>query len=510
MAGRRIVEILDPALREETIEALPRPFACVATELGTGHEVWLQKGKLVDAMRASYALPGIFSPVLVDGRWLLDGALVNPIPVSVCRALGARLVIAVNLNTDAFGEGVVELDEGLDTAAEQALLAGANGNGANGGSFLRQLFSRPGDEPSLLTVMASALNIMQDRLSRSRLAGEPPDVMIAPRLAHIGLLQFDRAAEAIAAGDYGRRVDISRRDEVGRLGETFNVMAARVAESRRALEQRTEALRESNEELARQTMVAQTANQAKSDFLAVMSHEIRTPINAILGYTQLMDLGIPDPVTEGQRAQLERVRASGHHLLGLVNELLDLARVESGQLTVLRERAVAADAADAALALLRPQAAAKGVSVAERCGGARDALYLGDEQRVRQVVVNLLSNAVKFTTPGGRVSVRCDTTRRPPTEVAGSGAGAWTALSVEDTGIGIAPEHHELVFREFAQVDASASRQHHGTGLGLAIARKFIELHDGRIWLESAIGQGTRFYCTIPVRTAAGAARDGP
>lgn len=199
IAGRRILEIFPPDLRERTIESLPRRFACVATELGTGHEVWLQKGSLLDAMRASYALPGIFSPVTIDGRWLLDGALVNPIPVSVCRALGGRLVIAVNLNTDAFGEGVVDVDEGLDQAEEQALISGANG--LPGASFLRHLFSRPNDEPSLLTVMASALNIMQDRLSRSRLAGEPPDVIIAPRLAHIGLLQFDRAAEAIAAGE---------------------------------------------------------------------------------------------------------------------------------------------------------------------------------------------------------------------------------------------------------------------------------------------------------------------
>jgi NTE family protein len=199
IGGRRIVELLHPELRERTIESLPQPFACVATELGTGHEVWLQKGNLVEAMRASYALPGIFAPVVVDGRWLLDGALVNPIPVSVCRALGARLVIAVNLNTDAFGEGVVEVYEGFDAAEEQALMTGANG--VPGASFLRQLFSRPTGEPSLLTVMASALTIMQDRLSRSRLAGEPPDVMIAPRLAHIGFLQFDRAEEAIVAGE---------------------------------------------------------------------------------------------------------------------------------------------------------------------------------------------------------------------------------------------------------------------------------------------------------------------
>jgi NTE family protein len=199
IGGRRIVEMFHPDLRERTIESLGRPFACVATELGTGHEVWLQKGSLIEAMRASYALPGIFSPVSVDGRWLLDGALVNPIPVSVCRALGARLVIAVNLNTGAFGEGVAGPEEGTDLAEDQVPEGGANG--AIGSSFLHQLFSRSNSGPSLLTVMESALNIMQDRLTRSRLAGEPPDVMIAPRVAQIGLLQFDRAGEAIAAGE---------------------------------------------------------------------------------------------------------------------------------------------------------------------------------------------------------------------------------------------------------------------------------------------------------------------
>src|SRR5687768_10613365 len=189
-------------------------------------------------------------------------------------------------------------------------------------------------------------------------------------------------------------------------------MAARVAESQTALQEHAETLRRSNEALAAEKAAAEAAraeaekaNQTKSDFLAVMSHEIRTPINAILGYTQLMEIGISGPVTADQRAQLERVRTSGQHLLGLVNELLDLARVESGQLTVLREPAPAGDAADAALTLMRPQAAAKGITIAERCDGAREAVYLGDEQRVRQIVLNLLSNAVKFTNPGGCVSV---------------------------------------------------------------------------------------------------------
>jgi NTE family protein len=196
IAGRRILEIFDRELHDRLIEDLPARFACVATELDTGHEVWLQSGNLLEAVRTSCALPGLVPPVWVDGRWLLDGALVNPVPVSVCRALGARLVIAVNLNAEPFGVG--SRDNGLDPAEERAVVSSVSG--LPGASFVRQLLRR-NDGPSILSVMASSLNIIQDRLSRSRLAGDPPDVTIAPKLGHIGLLQFDRARESIAAGE---------------------------------------------------------------------------------------------------------------------------------------------------------------------------------------------------------------------------------------------------------------------------------------------------------------------
>ena len=313
------------------------------------------------------------------------------------------------------------------------------------------------------------------------------------------------AAEAIAAGDYGRRVTVGRDDEIGRLGETFNAMAARVAQSQTALQAQAESLRRSNEALALQKAAAEAAraeaekaNQTKSDFLAVMSHEIRTPINAILGYTQLLEIGISGPVTPEQRAQLERVRTSGHHLLGLVNELLDLARVEAGQLTVLRERAVAAHAADAALTLMRPQAAAKGITIVERCNGPRDALYVGDEQRVRQVVVNLLSNAVKFTNPGGSVSVRCDVRDAAPENGNGLGAGPWTTVSVEDTGIGIAPDQVVRVFEPFVQAETGLTRTTGGVGLGLAISRRLARLMGGDLTVRSRLGEGSCFTLWLP------------
>src|SRR6266852_3101773 len=198
IAGRRIMEIFDPRLRDQLIEALPARFACVTTEFGTGHEVWLQSGNLIDAVRASYALPGLFPPVKIDGRWLLDGALVNPVPVSVCRALGARIVIAVNLNADAFGDEIVAPEEG-NAAAKQTI--GNTSFGLPGAALVRALFSRDNDAPSMFSVMSSSLNIVQDRLTRSRLAGDPPDVTIAPKLGDIGLMQFDRAEESIAAGE---------------------------------------------------------------------------------------------------------------------------------------------------------------------------------------------------------------------------------------------------------------------------------------------------------------------
>jgi NTE family protein len=187
MAGRRLTRILYDNLGGMQIEDLPKPFAIAATELETGHEIWLRRGPLVEALRASYAMPGIFPPVELDGRRLVDGALVNPVPVSLCRAMGARLVVAVNLNGDILGRGYRRDKKPAKVS---------------NGSLLDNLFARDGreDQPGLFHVMAGSLNILQDRLARSRLAGDPPDVSITPRVGHIGLLEFDRAGELIEEG----------------------------------------------------------------------------------------------------------------------------------------------------------------------------------------------------------------------------------------------------------------------------------------------------------------------
>ena len=181
---------------------MPIRFAAIATEFNTGHEIWLTRGRLSEALRASYALPGIFPPVLIGGRWLVDGALVNPVPVSAARALGARLVIAVNLNADLFGRGTIIASHGSDES--DAVNVPAKSNGIRGmfkgeRTLRRQFMGRRG-RPGLPTVMVEAFNVMQDRITRARLAGDPPDVLISPRLGTVGWFEFHRAAEAIQIG----------------------------------------------------------------------------------------------------------------------------------------------------------------------------------------------------------------------------------------------------------------------------------------------------------------------
>jgi NTE family protein len=204
LGGQRLARLLQEHLDDIYIEDLPKPFVAVCAELATGHEIWLREGLLTEALRASYALPGVFAPVKNQNRWLIDGALVNPVPISVCRALGARLVIGVTLSADAFGKGMVEegrrLDEvefGAGTMLTRAAMAAARPDR----TIMRQLFGTSRDAPGLSTVMLGALNIVMDRLARSRMAGDPADVLVTPRVGHISLLDFDRAAESIALGE---------------------------------------------------------------------------------------------------------------------------------------------------------------------------------------------------------------------------------------------------------------------------------------------------------------------
>jgi NTE family protein len=212
IGGGRLKRLLERDLAGERIETLPKRFVAIATELGTGHEIWLTHGPLVEALRASYALPGVFDPVKLGGRWLMDGALVNPVPVTACRALGADVVICVNLNSDLAGRGTTiqhhaadpdpEILPELDVRPTSRWLGGITGAARR----VRSLVGRQNeDRPGLAGVMIDAFNITQDRISRSRLAGDPPDVMIGPKLGRMGLFDFHRAEETIELGRQATR-----------------------------------------------------------------------------------------------------------------------------------------------------------------------------------------------------------------------------------------------------------------------------------------------------------------
>ena len=205
--GAKLAEKLAEAIGDLAIDKLPVRYAAIATEIGTGHEIWITRGRLTDALRASYALPGIFPPVRLGERWLVDGALVNPVPVSVARALGARLVIAVNVNTDLFGRGTTMPDLGDEpepSIEEEVASRGLFGLFGAEKTAKRRILGTA-SRPGLSTVMVEAFNIMQDRITRARLAGDPPDIMISPRVGQIGLFDFHRAQEAIARRRRGGR-----------------------------------------------------------------------------------------------------------------------------------------------------------------------------------------------------------------------------------------------------------------------------------------------------------------
>ena len=270
------------------------------------------------------------------------------------------------------------------------------------------------------------------------------------------------------------------------------------------LELTVNALRRANSELAAAAeaahaaqAAAESANRAKSAFLATMSHELRTPLNAILGYASLLLDGLAGPLAPAQRDFVERTRVSGRHLLGLVEEVLDIAKVEAGQMRVDLGPVSTNRVINAAVSLVRPQAANAGVDVdTAQCTDVFGELT-GDERRVRQILLNLLANGVKFTRSGGRITVKCERVEGVA-PFALSQLGSWISIAVTDTGIGIEPEHLETIFEPFVQLDAGHTRSRGGSGLGLAISRRFARLMGGDITVASRMGHGATFTLWLP------------
>jgi signal transduction histidine kinase len=243
---------------------------------------------------------------------------------------------------------------------------------------------------------------------------------------------------------------------------------------------------------------AEAASRAKSEFLAIMSHELRTPLNAVLGYSELLELGISGPLTDKMREQVGRIRTSAKHLLGLVNDILDLAKVEAGRLSVSSGPASSAATISAAIALIQPQAAAGGLELTVEDVSEPSPIYLGDDERVRQVIVNLLSNAVKFTASGGRITVACALTSTPDSSARLQSNRKYVAFRISDTGSGIAEDKLLSIFDPFVQADSGHSRAREGSGLGLTISRRLARLMGGDLTVATKLGEGSMFTLWLP------------
>jgi signal transduction histidine kinase len=270
--------------------------------------------------------------------------------------------------------------------------------------------------------------------------------------------------DEIGAGNFSGRVEVANRDELGALAANLDRMSDELGHLYRALE---------------------TANRHKSEFLANMSHELRTPLNAVIGFSEALQERMFGELNEKQAEYVGDIHTSGKHLLSLINDILDLSKIEAGRMELQLSEFMLPDVLATAITLVRERATRHGITlgldVAPGVGGIR-----ADERKLKQVMLNLLSNAVKFTPEGGSV------------QVAAKLNGEAVEVSVTDTGVGIAPQDQALVFEEFRQVGSDHARKAEGTGLGLALTRKFVELHGGSIRLESAPGRGSTFTFTVP------------
>jgi signal transduction histidine kinase len=282
---------------------------------------------------------------------------------------------------------------------------------------------------------------------------------------------LQEGAQRIGAGELEQKIDVRTGDELEALAGQFNDMTTELRRSYAELEQKVE---ERTAQLA-------VANRHKSEFLANMSHELRTPLNAIIGFSEALRERMFGELNDKQLEYLNDIHASGRHLLSLINDILDLSKIEAGRLELDKSRFAALAALEAAMALVRERAQRGDIALSLEVEPGLGEVS-ADERKFKQILLNLLSNSIKFTPPGGRVAVRAGLN------------GAGLEVSVSDTGIGIAREEQAAVFEEFRQVGPRAE----GTGLGLALTKRFVELHGGSIRLESAPGQGSTFTFTLP------------
>ncbi|HEY1953252.1 MAG TPA: ATP-binding protein [Gemmatimonadaceae bacterium] len=330
---------------------------------------------------------------------------------------------------------------------------------------------------------------------------------------------FDRRAEDLVGTSFGfpvvvgetTEIDIVQRGGGGvvyaelRVVETewedeqVEIVSLRDITDRKQAQERAQQLAFERE--AR--LEAEAASRAKSEFLAIMSHELRTPLNAVLGYSELLELGISGPVTDPMREQIGRIRMSAIHLLGLVNDILDLAKVEAGRLQVSTGPCSASGTLTAAIALIQPQAAARGLELTVTNAADESVVFRGDDERVRQILVNLLSNAVKFTAPGGKITVDIERSKSPDPDTRLQQSRSYVSFRVTDTGAGIPADKLISIFDPFVQAETGHSRSREGSGLGLTISRRLARMMGGDLTVRSEVGKGSSFVLWMPADVAA-------
>jgi len=304
------------------------------------------------------------------------------------------------------------------------------------------------------------------------------------------LIRMTNTIKVIAEGDLSKRAPVSYKDEVGYLAGEFNLMVDNLDRARNELKKLNRDLQARAEELQRAKEGAEGASLAKSEFLASMSHELRTPLNAVIGFSQILDEQFYGPLNEKQTEYVRDILESGKHLLALINDVLDLAKVEVGRMEPEYTQVAVRELLEHSLIMVKEKCSKHGIKLALRMSdGVKDKQVWADERRLKQVVFNLLSNSAKFTPDGGAITI----------EAKEDGAGV--IINVSDTGIGIEPEHQEKVFEPFYQVKSGTMDKTPGVGLGLSLCKQLVEMHGGRIWVESrGRNEGSRFIFVIPER----------
>jgi signal transduction histidine kinase len=392
------------------------------------------------------------------------------------------------LNVDA----PVTLDELLDRIARETLVGGAQDLGV-----------------TLSVVDRDGRLVIGENPPPEILQARPEfDPMIVPLggKPHIvlPLLHEGDAIGILAVGPFDAE-DAARRvgGHLLRVAEAFIVEGIKRAMSARmhmaTVEEANRELTEKNRRLAQAVERLQEADRVKSNFLATVSHELRTPLTSVIGYSEMLLEGIAGELNEEQREYVRTVMEKGDQLLVLITGILDISRMEAGQMKFEKEPFELDEVVSVALSTIAPNARRK--KIALTCEIPADLpRVLGDRDKVRQVLLNLLNNAIKFTPDGGSVALRAEEGALLPGPAdATAGAKRGVRISVQDSGIGVAPEYHQRVFDPFFQVDNTSTREYGGTGLGLSIVKRFIEAHGGAVWLESKEGAGATFYVSLPL-----------